>query len=649
MQRRSADTNSQSVLSPPVATGRRESRRRVLVSVLLAALTFVVYLQAGSFSFLNVDDPIYASQNPHVQAGPSLEGLRWSLGFHDCNWIPLTWLSLMLDSSIWGIGPAGYHLTNVTLHAANAVLLLLALASATGNTGRSAFVAALFAMHPLHVESVAWVAERKDVLSIFFGLWSLWAYVRYVQSGGLGRMLAALLLFLCSLLSKPTLVTLPFVFLLLDYWPLHRLKSIATETTKDQKHARDSKRRSARRQEVPSGLFSRADIFKRLSEKTPFFLATAAFSAVAMVGQARGGAMTAVFPFWARCANAVCAYLSYLEKTAYPFNLAFYYPHPRANIDWINFAIAAVVLVALTAAAIAFARRYPFLFVGWFWYLGTLVPMIGLVQIGSQGMADRYTYFPLIGVFIAVVWLAAELVPAGFLRTRALPAAGLLWLGLLTLTAFSQLTYWHDAVTLLRHSASCTADNSTVHEFLGSALLSENEPAEAATEFEAAIRLAGPYAPLHSDLASAYELLGRNDEAFAEYQSALSIDPQFVDALDGVARILIARGQFDEAQRLVDRARALDPDNPLTYANLAALSLQSGDFAAALANAERGLQLNPGLYACQLRAAQALRGLGRLDEAVARLSRLAEITPNDMFVQQELALTLQQKQGAVGK
>jgi tetratricopeptide (TPR) repeat protein len=267
--------------------------------------------------------------------------------------------------------------------------------------------------------------------------------------------------------------------------------------------------------------------------------------------------------------------------------------------------------------------------------LGTLVPMIGLAQIGTQQMADRYTYFPLIGVFLGVVWLATELAPAGFLRQRVLPLAGLAWLGLLASIAFSQASYWHDSVTLLRHAESCTPDNSVIHEFLGSALLGESSLDESVTEYQAAIRLAEAYAPLHSDLAAVYELLARNDEALAEYRTAISLDPRSVDALNGIARILIERGQFDEARQQLKRALEFDAENALTYASVANLSVKTGDFADGLTYAERGLELNPGLYLCDLRAAQALRGLGRFDEAVRRL--------------QELAQTLEQKRGASAK
>ncbi|HET6328077.1 MAG TPA: tetratricopeptide repeat protein [Planctomycetaceae bacterium] len=607
-------------------------RTTLMYGVLLAAGTLAVYSQAWTLSFINIDDPEYASLNPHVQAGLSSQSLQWSLGVHDCNWIPLTWLSLMLDSSIHGIGPAGYHITNVLLHTANALILFVTLAMATGSQGRSAFVAALFAIHPLHVESVAWVAERKDVLSIFFGLLSLRAYVGYAREGKAWRYVAACALFLCSLLSKPTLVTLPFVCVLLDYWPLGRLMN-----------------GTPARSEMATPSSTGRSILGTIVEKLPFLAVAAGFSTIAVFAQSRGGAMTAPFPLLIRFENAVCVYLAYLEKAAYPTNLSVFYPHPGQAILWTSFAIAAAVLLAVTVGAIKWVRRWPFLFVGWFWYLGTLVPMIGLVQIGTQQMADRYTYFPLIGVFIAAVWLLWEVIPVGFYRSRVLPFAGVAWLMLLSAITFSQLSYWHDSVTLLRHSQSCTPENSMLHEFLGAALMGDDNLDEAVIEYQAAIRLATPHAPLHTGLAYAYEMLGRKDDALGEYRIAASLDPQSVDALNGIARGLSERKEFADARHYLDRSRELNPDNPLTYADLASLSGKTGDFAGALSYAERGLQLNPRLYSCELESARALRGLKRFDEAIQRLQHLATVAPDDPLVQRELAQTLEQKRAASGK
>ncbi len=634
-------------VSPASVSLSAQRRTRVLFCVLLVAGTFAVYSQAGSLGFIRIDDPEYAAQNPQVQAGLSLAGLQWSLRIHDCNWIPLTWLSLMLDSTIFGIRPAGYHVSNVILHSANAMLLFLALASATGYTARSAFVAALFALHPLHVESVAWIAERKDVLSIFFGLWSMWIYVRYAQVGQTWRLVASFLLFLCSLLAKPTLVTLPFVLLLLDFWPLGRLKAAAQEPAVTAGRPPPQSHVSGK-PAAPTVRISPKTLLRPLLEKIPYFAATAAFSSIAFFAQSTGGAVAA-YPFSVRWRNAVCVYWAYLEKTAYPVDLAFYYPHPGSDIPWTSWGVALLFLLVVTASTVALLRRYPFLFVGWFWYLGTLVPMIGFVQIGGQQMADRYTYFPLIGIFLAVVWLLSELAPAARLGPRLLPLAGLAWLGLLAYFTVSLVSFWHDSVTLFRHAQSCTPDNSAIRVYLGAALLDENSPEEALPELQAAIRVGAPDATAHSDLGYAYELLGRKEEALAEYATAVALDPQLVEPENGIARIKSERGDFSEARRHWERAKQLDADNPLAYLNLAASCVKTGDFSQALANAEHGLELNPRLYPCEIVSAQALRGMGRYDDAIRRLEALSRIAPDDPAVKQELAETFAQQRGSSPK
>jgi protein O-mannosyl-transferase len=624
----------------------RVKRADLLFGAALVVATLLIYAQVWDFAFISVDDPVYVPENPYVLAGLCAKSFRWSFGIHDANWIPLTWLSLMLDSTLFGNGPTGYHVTNVMLHVLNTLLLFGALVTATGNRPRSAFVAALFAIHPLHVESVAWVAERKDVLSIFFGLLSLWTYVVYAQKGKAWRLVGSFLLFLCSLLAKPTLVTLPFVFLLLDYWPLARLGfgpvTPGAEPTVESKHRGRQRGRSAKSgakspQKTAETMWSRT-LSSRVAEKIPFFLAAAACAAIAVYSQSSGGAMTARFSFPLRSGNAIVAYLAYLEKTAYPINLGLFYPHPIDALSWTNVALAAAVLLAITVAAVVAIRRLPFLFVGWFWYLGTLVPMIGLVQVGVQQMADRYTYFPIIGIFLAVAWLLPELAPHGLIRERVMPITAVAAIVLFSAISFNQVSYWHDSLTILRHTQLCTADNAMIHNCLASALFREGNPAEAAVEFQAAIKLSRPDAGLHNGLGASFQMTDRKDEAFAQYRRATSIDPLSVEALIGMASILIERGQLSEARADLERAHKLDADNALIYANLASLSVKAGDFTQALSYADQGLQRNPQLYACDFDAAQALRGLGRFDEAIERLQRLSQVAPGDPIVERELKL-----------
>jgi Flp pilus assembly protein TadD len=637
----------------PTSTVRKPARDRqtVILAALLIAATLLVYAQVWRFGFMTVDDHAYVTANPHVQAGITRASLVWSFtAIHDANWIPFTWLSLMLDTDIYGVRPGGYHLTNVILHTANTVLLFAGLAAATGNRARSAFVAALFALHPLHVESVAWIAERKDVLSTFFGLLSLLMYVRYATGARLWNLAASLLFFVASLLSKQTLVTLPCVFLLLDFWPLSRLSLTATlwrESSTPEPPGRGTES-SAVKPGAQALAGRRRTALQLIVEKIPFFVVSVIFSTIATHAQSSGGAVRAVeiLPLYAREMNAVFVYVAYLWKALYPQNLAVYYPYPGPELTRTVVTLSAVFLLAITAIVIACLRRYPFLLTGWFWYLGTLVPMIGLVQIGSQQMADRYTYFPLIGVFLAVVWLVAELVPVGVLRTRVLPAVALTSLGLLAATAFDQTRLWRDNVILLRHSKDCTRDHLLAHQFLGSALLAEGALRESIAELEAAVRLGPHSASAHHSLGLALQKSGRFDEAVAQYRAALAIDDQLAEAHNNLGLLLLKRRKFADAQRHYRRALEIDETLADAHVNLAFVCLTMRDYAEAIAHARRALELNPeSPTACRVCIALALRGQGRLDEAIDTLQQVVEAAPDDQIARQELARTLAMKRG----
>ena len=410
------------VLARPLA--HRIAGRTLTLSALLVALTLGVYLQVGRFGFIPIDDRLYVTEEAHIRDGLSTAGAVWAFStFYDCNWIPLTWISLMLDATLYGSWPGGHHLCNVALHVANVLLVFTFFLKATGRRGPSAFVAGLFAVHPLHVESVAWIAERKDVLSLFFGLSALCAYVAYARNPRPARLVLVLALYLCSLLTKQTLVTFPFVLLLLDYWPLGRL---AISSSAVRKPARC------------------------VLEKLPFFLVSTAFCAVELLAQVRGHSTRplAEIPFATRCANAVVAYSLYLKRTVLPFELAAFYPHPGVHLSPLAIAAASVCLGGITVFALTGARRRPFVLVGWLWFLGTLVPMIGMVQVGIQQMADRYAYFPLLGLYAAIAFSIATRWGTTPRRARLLcvPATGLV--ALYAAMAFVQVDYWRDGVRL---------------------------------------------------------------------------------------------------------------------------------------------------------------------------------------------------------
>ena len=404
--------------------------------VLLVGITLAVYLRVMSCDFILVDDRKYVYENVMVLRGLNLEDAAWAFTtVHDANWIPLTWLSLMLDATIYGDWPGGFHLTNVLIHAVNVLLLFAIFREMTGNAPQSAFVAAMFAIHPIHVESVAWVAERKDVLSMLFGLLSLWTYVRWTRRGRVWRLELSLVFYLASLMAKQTFVTLPFVFLLLDYWPLGRwVQWRATG--------------------------------RMILEKLPFFAMSALACVITVLAQSSGQGVgpLSIYPLSARVLNAISAYGLYLRKALLPYDLAIFYLNLRPNLrlmTLINVALVFAVLAAVTTFAIANRRRRPYLLVGWLWFLGTLVPMIGLVQVGDQQLADRYAYFPMIGVYAAIAWLVPSLsMFQGESRQRWLRGVAAIVVAIYGAVAFVQVGYWHDTVTVCTHAMAVTTDNT---------------------------------------------------------------------------------------------------------------------------------------------------------------------------------------------
>ncbi len=637
MSRRSQKVSG-AVSAPVVAASRPNaaswSKRRLLLAGLLAVASLALYAPTWWYGTLSIDDPLYVIDNVHVTSGLTARNVAWSFSsVYDSNWIPLTWISLMLDVDLYGGRASGFHITNSLLHAACAVLLFWWLAQATGRDLPSAFVAALFALHPLHVESVAWIAERKDVLSIFFGMISLWAYVRYARRVG-ATWINFAMAFVClalSLMAKQTLVTLPFVFLLLDLWPLGRMPLGPNVN-------------SAPAESKPS----RAPVsFGRLVlEKLPFFGLTAVFAAVASYAQSHGGAVVEALPWHLRLLNAVVVYAIYLGKMLLPMNLVVYYPHPGFRLGWGDALAAAALLVAISAFALYCIRRRPYVFVGWAWYLGTLVPLIGLVQIGGQQMADRYTYFPLIGIFFAITWLIADGVAnnaaqVGLLRTRILPGAAVAVLAVLWAVSFHQIGYWHDSIRLLSHEAKVLPDQPTSHQYLAAAYLYAEQPDQAIPELEAAIRLAPPSSLLQYKVAGALEKTGHGDEAVEHYQAALKLDDNSAQTHNDFGVLLMNRHQDAEARRQLERAIQLDPNLAKAEANLSLLCAKTRDYAAAIRHGERALALDPKQLDCYHYIAVALRGEGHFAEAIQQLEQLLKLDPHYEVARKEIALTRQ--------
>lgn len=515
-------------------------RHKLLVYVFLIVATFAVYWQLTGYEFVDLDDSLYITNNPQLKAGLTGQNVIWAFTTDRVGlWIPLTWLSFMLDFEFWGLDPGGYHLTNLLFHIANILLLFLVLNRITGALWKSAFVAALFAIHPLHVESVAWVTERKDVLSTMFWILTIWAYVRYVEQPTYMKYLLTLFTFVLSLMAKPVVVTLPCVLLLLDYWPLDRFQVDHSGVDGNASRQPDINLSTLRSRALPLIL-----------EKIPFLGLAAAVSAVTFVLTEKE--TLEFLPIKYRIANSLVSYVTYIVKMIWPHDLAVPYPHPYTSLSIWKAAGAGVILIIISFAVIRAARRLPYLAVGWLWYLVTLVPNIGLVQAGRQAMADRFTYIPLIGLFIMVAWGVPELVKGWRLRRLALGvSASVLLLGLMVCTRL-QTRYWKDPIALFTHAVNVTADNYVAHYSLGLALGREGKLEESMKHSYEALRIKPDYAEAHNNLGTALAKQGRLKEAVAHFSEALRINPDYHKA----------RENLDKAH-LIMRKRGLTSDNIL--------------------------------------------------------------------------------------
>lgn len=489
----------------------RRDRLPLVISVALVLLTLGAYARVWGNDFVDYDDGDYVTRNPDVQSGLSGNSFWWALTTtHADNWHPLTWLSLQLDYEVFGSRPWGYHGVNLLLHAANTVLLFLVLRQMTSATWTSAFTAALFAVHPLHVESVAWVSERKDVLSTLFWILTLWAYTLYVRRPRPGRYLLVALLFLFGLMAKPMLVTLPFVLLLLDYWPLGRLRFGNDHATSHEIAG------NARHTLAPAAWW------RLLAEKLPLLILSVVVCLITLLAQQTPLQSLTDLSLRARIENALVAYAAYLVRTCWPISLSVYYPHAgEGQAPW-EVAGACLLLAVITAGALWQARRRPYLILGWLWYVGTLVPVIGLVQVGEQAFADRYTYVPLIGIFILVSWSAADIMAHWRLRAVVPAGAAALVLAGCTVATYRQTAHWHDGIALWQHAVEVNPENAFAHDCLGSAYMTRGMVQEAMPRFERAVELL-PNKPLfHFHLMLALRKLGQVDAANQELQRVVT-------------------------------------------------------------------------------------------------------------------------------
>jgi tetratricopeptide (TPR) repeat protein len=505
-------------------SGTSNKYQSLWICLLLILVTFAVFRQLRYCEFIDYDDDKYIKKNPYVQSGLNLKSIEWAFtATRASNWHPVTWLSHILDCQFFGLNPKWHHLVNLLFHIINTLLLFWVLKDMTGAVWQSAFVAAAFALHPLHVESVAWVAERKDVLSTLFLLITMAAYVHYVRHSDIKWYMVTLLLFVSGLMAKPMLVTLPFVLLLLDYWPLERL--------------------------------NRHTIY----EKAPFFVFSAISSVITFLAQQRGGAMTDadVLALRIRFANAVVSYLRYVGKMIWPSKLAVLYPYHIDRLLFLKAAAAVLVLLGVSILAIRLASRHRYLPVGWFWYLGTLVPVIGFIQVGSQTFADRYTYIPLTGLFIIVAWALPELLAGRRYRKVVLGVSAAIVLLVLSICTHLQLRYWRNSIALFEHTLKVTGDNDTIHYNLG----------------------------------DVFRLGGNPEKAIAHYRQAVKIKPDYIKAINNLGNILAEQGRFDEAVDYFNQGLHFAPNDVWLRYNLAVTFLSAGKADEAVNEFSYALQL----------------------------------------------------------
>ncbi len=584
---------------------------RCLIYGGLALVTLAVYLPALHHGFVEYDDQQYVTDNPRVQAGLSWTGLVWAFGFHAGNWHPLAWLSHMADCQFYGARAGGHHLTSILLHIASTLLLFSVLNRMTNAMWRSAAVAALFAWHPLHVESVAWVAERKDVLCAFFWMLTLWLYVRHAARPSIARYLFALGSFVLCLMAKPMGVTLPFVLLLLDYWPLGRVTGDGWRV---------------------------ASVRRLVVEKIPFLALSAIACVLTLRAQELAIVSTAGLPVSQRVAHALVAYNHYLVAMFVPQNLAVYYPY-QIHLPTLTIACAIIVLGLTTLLALNMRCR-PWLMVGWLWYLGTLVPVIGLVQVGDQAWADRYTYLPLIGLFVAIVWFACEIIKSLLVLQCAsvIVAAGLI------AATSAQLGYWQNTRSLFEHTDKVTPKNYMAITILGSLLAKEHKYDEAMGYYRTALRYSPGFPEAHFFLGNALDEQGKLDEAVAEYQKSLWFRPTQEQTHIFMGIALAKQKKYDEAMAHYNAALKLNPDSAVAQNNLARLLHTLGKLDAAVEHYHAALEIDPKLALAHNNLGILLIQKGKLTEGAVQLREAMRLDPTNSETRLNLAFALNQQQ-----
>jgi len=627
---------------------------KILVGLFLIISTFLTYSQVLEYGFINFDDNQYVTENTHITKGFDYKFVIWAFTeSYASNWHPLTWLSHMLDFEVYGLDPLGHHLTNLTFHIFNILLLFGVLLKMTGRIWRSAFVAFLFALHPLNVESVAWIAERKNVLSGFFFFLTLLVYVHYFEKKQYYWII--FLFFGLGLMAKPMLVTLPFLLLLLDFWPLKRLRLGEDDS-------------------LESGTNKAESLGRLIAEKGPLFILVIGSSIITYLAQKEGDAVrsTEFRSFYSSAANALVSYVEYLGKMLWPRDLSVFYPHLGDGIAEWKALTCGIFITLVTTLIVRCIRKTPYLVVGWFWYLGTLVPVIGIVQVGEQAMADRYTYLPMIGVFICIAWGIPELIR----NQKILSFMAGIYISLLTVTTWEQVKYWKNSITLFEHAISINENETPsfviAYNNLGHALLTENRFQEAIVKFQRAIKINPNYSRPQNNLGNAFSELRKFDEAIKYYQQAIKIEPNYAEAFNNLANALRQTGKieesivyYNEAIRLkkdydeayfnlgitlsqqgeigeaigqYQKALEINSNFVMAHNNLASLLAQRKDIAGAIRHYKEAISIDPEFAQAYNNLGSTLAGQGKLEEAILLFEKAVSIDPNYINAQNNLKL-----------
>ena len=601
-------------------------RRDIVIGLFLVLTIFVVYWQTHNHDFVNYDDGLYVTANHRVQAGLNLENTLWAFSsFSASNWHPLTWLSHMLDIELYGMNAGAHHQTNIIFHIMNTLLLFIVFRRMTGKSIQSAVVAALFALHPLHVESVAWVSERKDVLSTFFWMLTLYSYAWYVEHPAVKRYACVVLFFMLGLMTKPMLVTLPFVLLLLDLWPLKRFQPMHLWGTSGS----------------PS---QRRVIIKLIVEKIPLFVLVAISSIVTFLAQHIGGSVAPLekLSFADRLTNASVSYVHYIVKMIWPARLAAFYPRPDTIPVW-QVAGSCLLLAAVFLLAVWSLKKRPWIAVGWLWYVGTLIPVIGLVQVGLQAMADRYTYVPLIGLFIICAWGAAEIFTKWPSKRIAAPIAAVIIFAPLMILSWLQVGYWANSTTLFKHALNVTTNNFLAHNALANVLATQGRFDGAILHYSAAARIRPEYADIYYNWGNALSEKKNHPEAIKRFRQAIQIRPDYAEAYLYLGHELALQGQRDEAIEYIRKAIQIKPDYAAAHNYLGYELAHQDKNTAAIEHLEKALQIRPDYARAHYNLGTVFVKQDRFDDAIKHFGESIRHKPDYAEAYNDIAMILAQQ------